>query len=304
MKYTKGAVTVADQIAMLRERGLVIADEPLAAHYLSTISYYRLAGYLLPLQNDKVNHLYKPGSHFEQAVDMYRFDQKLRALVLSVTELIEVSIRTRLIYTLSLQHSPWWFEDPSLFNSPDEHADFLAAVDRELEHSHEEFIRDHRRRYGDDERRPPAWKTLEVATFGALSRLYGNIRPTLAGRGDIADFFLVPRENYLSGWLQSISQVRNICAHHARLWNRTITATPRHIKRIQRPELRYNPISDSQRHKLYAVLCVMNYLLYTIDPAYSLRRHLVELFAEFPKVDTGAMGFLTDWQEQPLWKSR
>lgn len=42
MKYTKKAVSIADQIARLEKRGLVIVDKRRAEKHLSNISYYRL----------------------------------------------------------------------------------------------------------------------------------------------------------------------------------------------------------------------------------------------------------------------
>ncbi|SMB79488.1 Abi family protein [Hymenobacter roseosalivarius DSM 11622] len=186
---------------MLQQRGLIIGDHAEAIRHLNNISYYRLAGYLLPLQADKQAHIYKPGSCFETALELYQFDQKLRVLAFDVIERIEVSVRTRLIYTMSHNHSPWWFEEVTLFTSPEDHAEALASIDGELARSHEEFILDHQARYSTDVRRPPAWKTLEIVTLGTLSRLYGNIRKDLAGRDEIAAHFLVPPKQYLSGWL-------------------------------------------------------------------------------------------------------
>ena len=300
MDYNKQAVSITDQIALLRERGLAISDEAAAIRYLNTISYYRLAGYLLPFQSDKLLHLYKPGSRFETALELYRFDQKLRVLAFDVIERIEVSVRTQLIYVMSMNHSPWWFEDASLFASPEDHAEALAAIDGELARSHEEFIVDHKARYAADARRPPAWKTLEIVTLGTLSRLYGNIRKELRSRDEIAAFFLVPPKQYLSGWLQSLTQVRNVCAHHSRLWNRTIAAAPKRIKRPQ-PELYYAPIPQLAQHKLYPALCCMNHLLFTISPDYYMGLRLQELFAAHPNVDPTAMGFPANWQAEAIW---
>lgn len=300
MDYNKQAVSITDQIALLRERGLTIDDEAAAIHHLGTISYYRLAGYLLPFQSDKQLHIYKPGSRFETALELYRFDQKLRVMAFDIIERIEVSVRTQLIYTMSMDHSPWWFEDVSLFTSPDDHAEALASIDGELDRSHEEFIVDHKTRYGNDARRPPAWKTLEIVTLGTLSRLYGNIRKELPGRDAIAAYFLVPPQKYLSGWLQSITQVRNVCAHHARLWNRTIAAAPKRIKRPQ-PALYYAPIPQLTQNKLYPALCCMNHLLFTISPGYGMGLRLQELFTAHPNVDPVAMGFPVNWQQEPIW---
>ncbi|MCR5890306.1 Abi family protein [Hymenobacter sp. J193] len=300
MDYNKQAVSIIDQIALLRQRGLAIDDEVAAIRHLSNISYYRLAGYLLPFQSDKSLHIYKIGSRFETALELYRFDQKLRVLVFDIIERIEVSIRTQLIYTMSMNHTPWWFEDVTLFTSSDDHAEALASIDAELSRSHEEFILDHKARYGTDVRRPPAWKTLEIVTLGTLSRLYGNIRKELSGRDEIAAYFMVPPQKYLSGWLQSITQVRNVCAHHARLWNRTIAAAPKRIKR-PRPELYYAPIPQLVQNKLYAALCCMNHLLFTISPEFGLGLRLQGLFAIHPNVDPSAMGFPVNWQQEPIW---
>lgn len=300
MDYNKQAVSVLDQIALLRERGLAIGDEAAAIRHLNTISYYRLAGYLLPLQSDKQRHVYKPGSRFETALELYRFDQKLRVLAFDVIERLEVGVRTQLVYVLSMAHSPWWFENVALFTNAADHAEALASIDGELARSHEEFIVDHRARYGADTRRPPAWKTLEIVTLGTLSRLYGNLRKELPGRDAIAAFFLVPPRQYLSGWLQSITQVRNVCAHHARLWNRTIAAAPKRIKR-PRPALYYAPIPQLAQHKLYPALCCMNHLLYTVSPEYGMGARLQELFAAHPNVDPAAMGFPANWQAEALW---
>ena len=300
MEYNKQAVSVQAQIALLRERGLTIDDDAEAARHLGNISYYRLAGYLLPFQSDKVQHLYKPGSRFETALELYRFDQKLRVLAFDLLERIEVSVRTQLIYVMSLNHSPWWFEDAALFTSAEDHAEALASIDGELARSNEEFIVDHQARYGTDTRRPPAWKTLEIVTLGTLSRLYGNIRRELAGRDEVAAYFLVPPKQYLSGWLQCITQVRNVCAHHSRLWNRTIAAAPKRIKRPL-PALYYAPIPQSVQHKLYPALCCMNHLLFTIAPDYGLGTRLNDLFSAHPNVDPVAMGFPVNWQKAPIW---
>ena len=300
MLYEKQAVSVAGQLALLRARGLIVTDEEAAVRQLSNISYYRLVSYLLPLQADKQTHVYKPGSRFENAIELYRFDQKLRGLLFDVIERIEVSVRTRLIYTMSLSHSPWWFEDPALFTSAADHAEGLTTIDAELGRSHEQFIADHYRRYADDPRRPPAWKTLEIVTLGTLSRLYGNLRRELPERDEIAAYFLVPPKQYFSGWLQSITQVRNICAHHARLWNRSIAAAPKRIKRPL-PQLYYAPIPLATQQKLYPALCVMNHLLFTIEPTYNLADCLAKLFLAHPNVDPLAMGFPTDWRSNSLW---
>ncbi|OWP61663.1 CAAX protease [Hymenobacter amundsenii] len=301
MQYIKPARTLDGQVALLRERGLTIDDEDEAKRQLANINYYRLASYLVPLQADKETRTYKVGTCFETALELYRFDQQLRVMVFDLIERIEVSVRTRFIYTMSLNHSPWWFEDATLFTNALDHAKSLVTISGELERSHEDFIKSHRHRYPKDGRLPPVWKTLEIVTLGTLSRLYGNLRQDLAGRDEIAAYYLVPPRQYFSGWLQSLTQVRNICAHHARLWNRVITAAPKHIKRPQ-PHLSYGRIRPDTLHKLYPALCVINHLLFTVAPDFGLSTRLADLFAQHPNVDPAAMGFPIEWREHPLWQ--
>ncbi len=52
MIYSKKAVSITDQVARLKSRGLVIPDEAKAASYLSNISYYRLRAYTYPFQDN------------------------------------------------------------------------------------------------------------------------------------------------------------------------------------------------------------------------------------------------------------
>ena len=132
MKYSKPAIDIDQQIAQLKRRGLLIADESAAKAALQNISYYRLAGYWWPMQADKASHLFKPNSTFDNVIALYDFDRELRLLIFDVIERIEIAFRTRLIYHLSLDVSPWWFEDGANFKNATEHTETLLAIDREL----------------------------------------------------------------------------------------------------------------------------------------------------------------------------
>jgi abortive infection bacteriophage resistance protein len=90
MIYDKQVTTVDDQITQLKARGLQISDDFLARHYLSNVSYYRLAGYWWPMQADKVNHIFKPNSKFEDVIALYNFDRELRLLLFDIIERIEI----------------------------------------------------------------------------------------------------------------------------------------------------------------------------------------------------------------------
>ena len=80
--YPKQIKSFDDQISILKSRGMVIKDEVRAKQILQNICYYRLSGYWYPLLADKQQHLFKPGSTFEQAYDLYKFDSELRKMIL------------------------------------------------------------------------------------------------------------------------------------------------------------------------------------------------------------------------------
>lgn len=111
--YPKQLISFTDQIALLKQRGLVFTDETQALHLLHNISYYRLSGYWYPLLADKPKHQFKPGSTFDAAYNIYKFDSELRKLIITELEKIEVAVRTQTAYILSSQWDGYWFTDAS-----------------------------------------------------------------------------------------------------------------------------------------------------------------------------------------------
>lgn len=220
--YGKQALTYTDQINQLKARGLSIGDEAKAAHLLEVVSYYRLSGYWFPLLADKQTHLFKPNASFETAFSLYCFDRELRKLALAELEKIEVAVRAKMIYILSHRHGPFWFQEPHLFVNPVSHANSLSKIGEEFNRSDEEFIVTFRNKY--TEPLPPSWMTLEITSFGSLSMLYKNLKPGKEKR-EIAHYFGLA-DSVFETWLHSIVYLRNVCAHHSRLWNRAMSIRP------------------------------------------------------------------------------
>jgi abortive infection bacteriophage resistance protein len=300
MLYDKQSKPLDEQIAQLKSRGLAITDEHYARHYLKNVSYYRLAGYWWPMQEDKINHVFKPHSCFEDVIALYSFDSELRLLVFNAIERIEIGLRTRLINHLAHEFDPWWFENPLIFKSSSAFHANLKVIDRDLKKTKEVFIGEHYRKYHSDSRRPPAWKTLEVVSFGLLSKLYGNLGSDVASKDIIAAELNTVNHTYLRTWLQAISQIRNICAHHGRLWNKNLPGRPKLLPKPPSPWVRnVPPVSD--HHMLYVHLCCMKYLLDAICPGHRFRKKLSCLFEKYPTVDMAALGFPDDWQTEVLW---
>ena len=116
MEYNKPPVSISDQISKLKRRGLHIADEALAKRYLSNISYYRLRAYTYPYQdNTSANHPFIEKVSFEDILDLYTFDRKLRLLVFDAVEKIEIALRTQIIYQWSMKYGSHWHLDQNLY---------------------------------------------------------------------------------------------------------------------------------------------------------------------------------------------
>lgn len=302
--FEKKALTLEEQVAQLQERGLQIKHPRIAEKYLINISYYRLGEYWYVMQSDKENHIFKPNSKFTDVIALYNFDAELRLLLFDIIEKIEISLRTKLIYYLSLEIDPWWFQNFSLFSDSKALVKTLSNLEEEISRTKDVSITNHNKKHKDDGRFPPSWKSLEQTSFGALSKLYGNLNNTVKSKDTIAKEFGAVNHTYLPSWLQSIAQIRNFCAHHSRLWNRNLPGTVKLLPNPPNPWINH-PDNIPKQHefsKLYVHMCLMKYMLNTIIPHNEFTQKLTKLLEKYPSVDPNALGMKTNWQEEPLWK--
>ncbi len=301
MIYKKVPLSIEEQIVQLEKRGLEIKDKNLARKYFINVGYYRLSGYWWSMQSDKIKHLFKANSNFENVLSIYNFDRELRLLLFDIIEKIEIALRTKMVYYLSHELDPWWFENVKYSKSPIAHAKNLESIDRELFYTKETFIKEHYAKYSLDTRRPPAWKTLNVQSFGSISKLYGNLINSIESKDKIAKDFGTVNKTYLPSWLQSIAQIRNICAHHGRIWNKNLPGRPKLLKAPPNNWL-VNVPTPAEHHKLYIHICCMKYMADTIDESNHLAIKFKNLFTKYPNIDKAALGFIDGWSNEPLWK--
>lgn len=248
------------------------------------------------MEQDTVTHQYKPEASFDKAVSLYQFDTRLRMLVFSAIQQIEVSLRAKIINHFSLSHGAFGFIQPELATDKHKFTENLSTLERELQRSKDEFIKEHCAKYG-KEGYPPAWKILELASFGCLTKLYFNFADT-GIKKKIARSYGVPQHEMLESWMKAVNALRNACAHHERIWNRAMPVIP------QLPgTLRNAWIADKPQmtNRFYAVFCCLIYWLNAIEPENSLVRDFKFLLQKFPNVDTSAMGFTANWKEDPFW---
>ncbi len=298
MKYTKPALSINDQIRLLEGRGLIITDQKKTEKYLSNISYYRLSGYLYPFKDLTTDNFVGTIS-FDEIIDLYLFDRGLRLLIFDAIETIEVTFRTQLIYHPAISGGAFWFEDASNFDDAGRMNEHLNKLGEEIKRSSGEvFLKHFFNKYDEDEA-PPCWIAFEVLSLGLLSKFYQNMRASLKAKKDIANHFGVAHPVVFQSWIRSVTYVRNICAHHSRLWNRVLTNKP---TIPHRPPSLWISSSPSGNDKIYYFLCCLAHMLREVQPKNSFISRLKELFAKHPNVSKSVMGFPNNWESESFWQ--
>ena len=261
------------------------------------MSYFRLANYLRPMEQDKTTHVFKPNSHFDNAVNLYFFDKKLRALLFTAIQSFEIALRSKLIHHFSMAYGAFWIMDRSLFADKKIFTDCSIRVQQEIFRSKDDFIQEHFDKYSTPII-PPVWKILEVVSFGTLLRIFCN----LSDKGikkRIAREFNLPQHKLLESWCKSTVTLRNNLAHHSRAWNRVYPIQPQLPQSLNGDWINSAGVANN---RLYAQLCCLAYLQNATHPGNNFKQQLKSLLLAHPNVDVAAMGFPTGWNNEPLWK--
>jgi abortive infection bacteriophage resistance protein len=293
--YTKPALTINQQINQLRSRGMVIDDIPLAEHYLCQINYYRLTAYWLSFESDHITHTFQHGTRFEQVLDLYIFDRELRLLVLDAIERIEVAIRTQFSFQLGHRYDAHPHLKSALFKQSWDYNKHVNQLQKDAQQSKEAFIQHLLVKYA--ELLPPIWAVVEIMTLGQLSKWYANLKSG-ADRNLVAHMYDCDEVNLVS-FMHHLSTVRNICAHHSRLWNREFTFTfklPR-----QRPQALLSSFNPQEPRRIYNTLVMLLYLMNRIAPNHHWRNRLLDLLNRH-HIDAARMGFPDDWKIRSIWR--
>jgi abortive infection bacteriophage resistance protein len=295
MQFKKSPKTIAEQILLLKARGLKIENEESAAHHLSNISYYRLSAYFLSFQkyNDPT-HTYMPWATFNRVVRLYVFDRELRNILLDAIERIEVALRCRIVYEYCHKYGNNWYEDSSLFLG--NHNRFMELLNNELKKSKEHFVQHYFKKYTTPPN-PPAWMAMEVLSFGQLSTMFKNLK-TDDPKKAIAGYFGISH-SILESWMEHLVYIRNLCAHHCRLWNRIVTvkATVPHVTKNA-----WINIAPIKNDKIYTTICIISYLLKSVTKNPPFYGKIKTLLHRFNEVDINASGFPINWLEDIFWK--
>lgn len=252
---TKPATTIDEQLSLLKSRGLTVMDEDKAREILADIGYYRLGFYLFPFEKTyptlrNRTHEYIEGATFEDAVNLYYFDFDLRLMLMRYLNRIEIAFRTSLIYNISIKYNsnPIWFVCPAVVNRA-----YATEFDNKVYTS--DFKRNtiiHRHHQNNpNDRFAPAWKTLEFMTFGAVLKLYEQLKEP-EDKIFMAHKFGIRQVVTFENYMHTIRQVRNVCAHGLLLYDMRLT------RRINRGPARQTP---QESGNIIGALRVVKYIM-------------------------------------------
>lgn len=311
--YNKPALSPDGHIAKLKSRGLSIPDENRARRYLANISYFRLSAYTRPFYvPNETAHRFLPGTSFDDVLTLYVFDRELRLLLTDAIERLEVALRAQLTDTLGQHYGAHAYLESKIFDTRYNHAWLLEKLTAEAQAREVEvFMAHYREKYTAAPTQPPIWMGMELLTFKAISTLFSNLREEQDTK-PISLHFGWPHK-VLTSWFRSLSDLRNLCAHHMRVWNREFGSRPVMPKK---PPAHWPKIPDAilsgahldatqtinPQRRLYAQLVVIETLMQIVNPESRWAERLVQLLDAHPQVSRTHMGFPPGWEEEAMWR--
>ena len=299
--FEQRVMSFEEQAEYLEANGLQIENKRFAIHLLTNISYYRLSTYMMPYrlhdEHGKLSERFKPGTTWDDVYGLYIFDRKLRLLIFDAIERIEVALRTQIAWQLSSKYGTHWHDKDELFRKSDNIPEQLKAqIFRQLR------LNNKGGGFCDRQKTPSSWKCMEMVTFGELSKICKGLK-NRQDRTDIAKAFGVNDEEVFCSWLHTLNYIRNICAHHCRLWNISLNITPKRYyhKGGRLYWLTRREMDNLNTSKMYYAICIIIFIMQTVAPEAKFRRKFIALATAYPQLDLHAMGIPTDWKESRIW---
>lgn len=304
-KFNKSPFSYPQLLSKLLSRNLHITDHNLAQHHLRNIGYYRLIGYGLPFEEYDKNlgrtGKYKPDTQFDDLLNAYTIDSDIRRLLLKAIEQIEIAIRNIINHELSCKYaSAHWYMDETLFKSSKDfkHSFLLQEIKRQTLKSAEQgseragkrevFIAHYYSHY-DTPELPPSWMIAESLTLGSWSKVYEHLKVSKDRKIISSQLDLPPAT--LQSWLHSITYLRNMCAHHSRLFGRNFVMRPNKFKDT--------PFITDNR--LFNYVGIVFRILKHITPESNWLNQLYDELIFLDEFTLSQYGFHKDWLENDFW---
>lgn len=319
-RFAKPALTAGEQLDLLIERGLHINDRERALRLLEVTTSFRLSPYMRPFQYpDDPEHRFKPNARLSDIMQVYRFDSDLRQLVMVAIERVEIAVRTGISNHMACTYGTHWYLTPARFKAHFDHSRLLTELNdklvKETRQYHRETERIERAKVPEEIKQVrkesrkrdnypryyaltygqpahlPSWAMVEELSLGTLSHLFDGL-DEYRDRKAIARRFALPH-HVLASWLHTLTFIRNVCAHHFRLWNRELSIPPSWPKHLAFPAPQ---AGRGAPRRLFTVLMMLTHLTTQISPDTRWPGRLHALLAEYPDIPRKPMGFPEDWE--------
>ncbi len=288
IKELKTPLTYSEQVECLRDKhGLTIENEEWAESVLSSVNYYRLSAYGIGLI-DKATDRYPVGTSFNMLYSLYRFDSKLRNLLIEIIEYIEIEFRTKIAYTLALNYGAEGYRNAANFNNKISnyhniklHTLFCDRLNDEInKQSRRPLVKHHLENYGG---RFPIWVAVEIISFGTLSTLYSAM---VDGDQRTVSKSYCTDPDYMLSWFAAFVELRNTCAHYGRIYNTPFNSTPKLPKKYKK----------YRSNKLFPHILAICYVLKGNSVLRDFLTTLKALLGEYDMVNLSFLGFTEDWE--------
>lgn len=277
--------TYKEQIEIYKSRNLYIEDSEYAEKKLHRVNYYRLSAYGLTMKDPVIKNQYIQGASFKKMLSLYEFDRRLRLLLLGVLETIEIALRTHISYEVAHKFGPLGYKDKENFINEKFHQESMEELSSLINKSRkgELFIQHHFKKYDGV---IPIWAVIEVTSFGYLSKLYRNLNEDV--KKHIAKVYYNVPYYYLESWFQTLSNVRNVCAHYGRLYNKKLTFIPKLFKKERQ---------EFDNWHIFAAVYIIQRLLNKTEGNRFIT-DLEALISEYEEyIDFFHIGFPLNWKE-------
>src|SRR5258708_3846447 len=297
VKSANPALSFEQQADQLLDRGLQ-ADRARLIEALSRVSFYRLSAYWHPFK--RPDESFAPGTTLQKVWRRYTFDRQLRLLVMDAIERVEIAVlRTLMVEHHARKYGPFGYRDAKNFR-PEfagfDHQRMVDEIDQATSGSRDPFVDQFRTKYY-SEPGLPLWIAAEVASFGTLFTFYRYLH--LPEQKHVSSKLVLPA-NVLQSWLFCLNYIRNLCAHHSRLWNRELGIRSLIPYRKNLPDWHLPVTPDNRR--TFAVLTLLKWLLRQIAPQSQWANRLRELLKSYPDIPLNQGGFPPTWETSPIWK--
>jgi len=297
--YQKKHKTFDEQLNILKQRKLIISNDSFVLSKLQHINYYRLSAYFLPFQyskNSENKNIFLPDTTFEDILSTYYFDAELRKIIFEAIESIEIYFRTQIAYFHSLKYDAFGYLELKNFreNKADKYDELQKDILKEKTRSKEFFIKHFKKKYNSVDL--PIWSVVEIISFGSLSKFFMILKEE--EQNQVIQNIQGVNKVVFYKWFHALSSVRNICAHHSRLWNRTLGVS----FEVPKGLASFENIKES-KNKVFFALSVIEYLLtYIGEDEIEFKIKIKNLIKKYPKVKLESMGFIQNWKENSIWR--